>query len=102
MGLTDVSLLTFDHTVAIVHAFSPPTQRDPLLPRPLKYARPASLAEATRLLGEHPGARALAGGQSLVNVLKLRAAEVDALIDISRLEELRVVRVLDGGDLEIG
>jgi aerobic carbon-monoxide dehydrogenase medium subunit len=73
-----------------------------LLPRSFSYARPDSLAEATRLLAAHPGARPLAGGQSLVNVMKLRAAEVEALIDISRLEELRFVRLTPQGDLEIG
>lgn len=72
-----------------------------MLPRPFAYCRPDSLEEATDVLERHPGARALAGGQSLVNVLKLRAAEVDALVDISRLEELRFVSV-ESGRLEIG
>lgn len=73
-----------------------------MLARPLKYARPASVAEAVELLRENPGARPLAGGQTLVNVLKLRAAEVDALIDISRLEELRTVRATPDGGVELG
>ncbi|MCW2953926.1 MAG: molybdopterin dehydrogenase FAD-binding protein [Conexibacter sp.] len=73
-----------------------------MLARPLKYARPASVAEATALLRSHPGARPLAGGQSIVNVLKLRAAEVDALIDISRLEELRTIAATPDGGLELG
>ncbi|HEY8583047.1 MAG TPA: xanthine dehydrogenase family protein subunit M, partial [Capillimicrobium sp.] len=54
------------------------------------------------LLAAHPGARPLAGGQSIVNVLKLRAAEVEALIDVSRLEELRRVEPTADGGLEIG
>ena len=54
------------------------------------------------LLSEHPGARPLAGGQSMVNVLKLRAAEVDALVDISELDEIRFVELLPDGGLEIG
>ena len=73
-----------------------------MLPRSFKYARPESLAEASALLAAHPGSRPLAGGQSLLNVVKLRAAEVEALIDISRLDELRFVEVDADGDLEIG
>lgn len=53
------------------------------------------------MLAENPGARPLAGGQSLLNVLKHRAAEVEAVIDITRLEELRGIDA-DGGGLEIG
>jgi carbon-monoxide dehydrogenase medium subunit len=73
-----------------------------LLPRSLKYARPDSIEEAVALLQEHPNARLLAGGQSIVNVLKLRAAEVDALVDISELEAIRFVELLPDGSLEIG
>lgn len=72
-----------------------------MLARSFAYCRPESLEEATEVLARHPGARSLAGGQSLVNVLKLRAAEVEALVDISRLEELRFVSA-EPGRLEIG
>jgi aerobic carbon-monoxide dehydrogenase medium subunit len=68
----------------------------------VKYARPASVQEAVDLLTAHPGARPLAGGQSLVNVLKLRVSQVDALIDISALEELRTVNVAADGALQVG
>ena len=72
-----------------------------MLPRSFAYCRPDSLEEATDVLARHPGARPLAGGQSLLNVLKLRAAEVEALVDISRLQELRFVAA--GSDrLELG
>jgi len=53
------------------------------------------------MLVANPGSRPLAGGQSLLNVLKHRAAEVEAVIDISRLEELRGIDA-EGGRLEIG
>ena len=39
-----------------------------MLLREVEYARPASVPEALRLLGSHEGARALAGGQTLINV----------------------------------
>lgn len=66
------------------------------------YARPGSLAEALQALGSTDSAAPLAGGQSLVNVLKHRVASVELLVDISRLEELR--QIVDGSDgsLEIG
>jgi carbon-monoxide dehydrogenase medium subunit len=73
-----------------------------VLARQLKYARPASVAEAVELLAANAGSRPLAGGQSIVNVLKLRVAEVDALIDVSRLEELRRVTPTADGGLELG
>ena len=49
-----------------------------MLLREVGYARPPSIAEAIRLLAETDGARALAGGQTLVNVMKARAASPDA------------------------
>ena len=45
-----------------------------MLLREVEYARPASLDEALRILGSNDGARALAGGQTLINVMKSRAA----------------------------
>jgi carbon-monoxide dehydrogenase medium subunit len=66
------------------------------------YARPDTVAEALEALASSDGAAPLAGGQSLVNVLKHRVASVELLVDISRLEELRqITRASDGG-LEIG
>jgi carbon-monoxide dehydrogenase medium subunit len=65
------------------------------------YARPDDVAEALDLLTSTDGAAALAGGQSLVNVLKHRVASVGLLVDISRLEELRRIESKDGA-LEIG
>src|SRR5437763_3739094 len=66
------------------------------------YARPDTVAEAVELLASTDGAAPLAGGQSLVNVLKHRVASLDLLVDISRLDELRgIARQPDGG-VEIG
>ena len=66
------------------------------------YARPDTVAEALEALASSDGAAPLAGGQSLVNVLKHRVASVELLVDISRLEDLRqITRGSDGG-LEIG
>jgi aerobic carbon-monoxide dehydrogenase medium subunit len=64
-------------------------------PAPFDYERPASLNEALTLL-QRPNARALAGGQSLGPMLNLRVTQVDLLIDISRLAELKQVEHRDG------
>jgi carbon-monoxide dehydrogenase medium subunit len=72
-----------------------------MLLREVSYARPASVDEAVSLLSEHEGARALAGGQTLVNVMKQRAASPDVLVDLGALEELRTIAVA-GSTLEIG
>src|SRR5579871_2915737 len=66
------------------------------------YARPESVAEALQALGSSDSAAPLAGGQSLVNVLKHRVAQVELLVDISRLEELRQIERGADGSLEIG
>jgi carbon-monoxide dehydrogenase medium subunit len=72
-----------------------------MLLREVEYARPGSVEEAIRLLAGHEGARALAGGQTLVNVMKARAASPDVLVDLNRLDELRAISV-SGDTLELG
>jgi carbon-monoxide dehydrogenase medium subunit len=72
-----------------------------MLLAPVDYYRPDDLQGAISALGT-PGARVLAGGQSLISILKLRAASVDLLVDISRLEELRGIDVADDGSVHIG
>jgi carbon-monoxide dehydrogenase medium subunit len=62
----------------------------------VEYARPSSIDEALRLLSAHEGARALAGGQTLTNVMKARAAAPDVLVDLAELDELR--RITRGAD----
>ena len=74
-----------------------------MLLREVEYARPATVEEAISLLSEHDGARALAGGQTLVNVMKARAASPDVLVDLADLHELRtIVFSADQSSLEIG
>src|SRR5256885_7114018 len=67
-----------------------------------EYVRPDTLADAVQALASNPGARPIAGGQSLLNVLKHRAASVDLLVDIGRLEELRGIEPAGDGSVEIG
>jgi carbon-monoxide dehydrogenase medium subunit len=73
-----------------------------MLLREVDYARPATVEEAISLLAAHDGARALAGGQTLVNVMKARAAAPDVLVDLADLEELRAIGFSSDGVLEIG
>jgi aerobic carbon-monoxide dehydrogenase medium subunit len=73
-----------------------------MLLREVEYARPASVGDAVRLLAEHDGARALAGGQTLVNVMKARAASPDVLVDLNGLDELKGIELGADGMLEIG
>ena len=73
-----------------------------MLLREVEYARPASVQEALRLLGSHEGARALAGGQTLINVMKARAASPDVLVDLADIGELRGIELASDGTLTIG
>jgi carbon-monoxide dehydrogenase medium subunit len=69
---------------------------------PLRYLRPRSVPEALALLSDVDGSAVLAGGQTLINMLKLDLAQPTALVDIHRLTELHGVRVADDGTLVIG
>ncbi|MGH3027844.1 MAG: FAD binding domain-containing protein [Gaiellaceae bacterium] len=66
------------------------------------YARPASVDDAVRLLAENDGARPLAGGQTIVNVMKARAAAPDVLVDLADLDDLRTIAKTGDGGLELG
>ena len=72
-----------------------------MLLREVEYVRPSSVDEAVRQLSGNEGARALAGGQTLVNVMKARAAAPDVLVDLNRLPELKRISV-SGDTLELG
>src|SRR5438552_7549052 len=73
-----------------------------MLLREVEYARPASIQETVRLLAEHDGARALAGGQTLINVMKARVASPDLLVDLKDLEELKGIELGSDGTVTIG
>jgi carbon-monoxide dehydrogenase medium subunit len=65
------------------------------------YHRAGSAADAVSLLTQHPGAKLLAGGHSLIPMLKLRLSSPAALIDIGRIADLKGI-TLAGGTLRIG
>jgi aerobic carbon-monoxide dehydrogenase medium subunit len=73
-----------------------------LIPGSFEYHRPADLSEAIALLGQlDSDARLIAGGHSLIPMMKLRLAMPSHLIDLAGVPELKGVR-LEGGDIVIG
>ena len=73
-----------------------------MLLREVQYLRPPTIEQAVRLLSQHDGARPLAGGQTLINVMKARAAAPDVLVDLQDLDDLRGITETGQGGLEIG
>ena len=68
-----------------------------MIPGDFQYHRPASVDEAVALLGQHgEEAKVLAGGQSLIAMMKLRLAAPQHLIDINRIEGLSGIAEHDG------
>lgn len=63
------------------------------------FARPATTADAAQLLAS--GAKALAGGQTLLASMKLRLANPEKLVDLGQVKELAGIRK-EGGNLVIG
>jgi carbon-monoxide dehydrogenase medium subunit len=64
-----------------------------MIPAPFDYVAPTSVAEAVAALAGTGGeGKALAGGQSLLPILRLRLADPSTLVDLGRVPELRGVR----------
>jgi carbon-monoxide dehydrogenase medium subunit len=71
-------------------------------PAPFEYERAGSVDDALALLERHgPEARLVAGGHSLLPMMKLRLARPEVLIDINDLADLSYIR-LDGSEIAIG
>ena len=73
-----------------------------MLLREVEYAKPASVAAALSILARNDGARALAGGQTLINVMKARVASPDILVDLNGLDDLKAIELGADGKLTIG
>ena len=65
------------------------------------YAAPTSVAEAVRLLAANPGAKALAGGQSLIPALAFRLGAPPLLVDLRKLRELTGISI-DAAGVRLG
>ena len=72
-----------------------------MYPSRFDYLAPASLEEVVEALGEREGAKVMAGGQSLIPVLKLRIASVDTVVDLNGVPGLDGIDQ-DGDELRIG
>lgn len=72
-----------------------------MIPNPFTYERATSVAEALEGLHQNPDAKLLAGGHSLLPLMKMRLANPTTLIDISKISNLRGVR-REGDRIVIG
>ena len=73
-----------------------------MIPAQFDYVAPSTLEEALAALGEHgDDAKIIAGGQSLLPVLRMRLNAPELVIDLGRIDSLRGVRD-DGDALVIG
>jgi carbon-monoxide dehydrogenase medium subunit len=74
----------------------------PVIPGSFAYHRPKSVSEAVALLADlGEEARPLAGGHSLIPMMKLRLATPEHLVDLAGIRDLKGIRA-DGGDIVIG
>ena len=73
-----------------------------MYPAKFDYYRASSVAEAVSLLQEHDDAKVLAGGHSLIPMMKLRLAQPPVLIDLGQLSELRGISRSNDGGVRIG
>ncbi|MET0634325.1 MAG: xanthine dehydrogenase family protein subunit M [Xanthobacteraceae bacterium] len=73
-----------------------------MIPGSFAYHRPKSVSEAVALLADlGEEARPLAGGHSLIPMMKLRLATPEHLVDLAGIRDLKGIRA-DGGDIVIG
>src|SRR5215813_5724988 len=67
-----------------------------MIPAEFSYYAPVALGEAVSLLQQQPGAKILAGGQSLIPAMRLRLATPEVLIDINRIAGLDYLKETNG------
>ena len=72
-----------------------------MIPAEFSYVRPTSIEEAAQAAGQ-PGAKVIAGGQSLLPLMKLRLARPSTIVDIGRIPGLSGTHYLADGGVEMG
>jgi carbon-monoxide dehydrogenase medium subunit len=72
-----------------------------MIPSSFEYLRASSVAEAVSALSQSDDAKVLGGGQSFIPILRLKLANPELIVDVSKVDELRGVRD-DGDALVIG
>lgn len=70
--------------------------------QPFEYCRVRDAAAASRMLREHPSARLLAGGQSLLAAMRMGLLAPELLVDLQDVAELRTTRSLADGRVQLG
>jgi aerobic carbon-monoxide dehydrogenase medium subunit len=72
-----------------------------MIPPTFDYLAPQTLSDAVAALGQHENAKVLAGGQSLIPVMRFRLASPAVLVDLNRVEGLSYINE-DNSWLKIG
>jgi carbon-monoxide dehydrogenase medium subunit len=72
-----------------------------MIPAEFDYVRPRTIEEAAQAAGQ-PGAKVIAGGQSLLPLMKLRLARPSTIVDLGRVEGLKGTRYTEDGGAEVG
>ncbi|MGH2619829.1 MAG: FAD binding domain-containing protein, partial [Anaerolineales bacterium] len=67
-----------------------------MIPPPFDYQAPTSVSEALAILGKNPKAKILAGGQSLIPMMRFRLASPAMLVDLNRISELSYIKEGEG------
>jgi len=73
-----------------------------MITHPFTYQAPSTIEEAVRELGRNGESKVIAGGHSLLPLMKLGLAQPEALIDLRRIASLREIRIEDDGIVAIG
>lgn len=73
-----------------------------MITHPFTYEAPSTIEEAVRKLGQNGEAKVIAGGHSLLPLMKLGLAQPDALIDLRRIASLHQIRTDADGTIVIG
>ena len=72
-----------------------------MIPASFDYSAPETISDALRLLADNPEGKVLAGGQSLIPMLKFRLAQPGHLVDLDRIPDLNFVAE-ENGTIRIG
>jgi len=73
-----------------------------MITHPFTYQAPATIEEAVKQLGQSGDAKVIAGGHSLLPLMKLGLAQPEALVDLRRIASLREIRTEPDGTIVIG
>jgi carbon-monoxide dehydrogenase medium subunit len=73
-----------------------------MITHPFTYQAPATIEEAVKQLGQNGDAKVIAGGHSLLPLMKLGLAQPESLVDLRRIGSLREIRTDADGTIVIG